>query len=60
MKTNYTKQRSKYKGMSREQIVQSMDIVELTRNVRRGGVDAITELKRRESLNIGVYSCQKS
>ena len=46
--TNYTTQRAKYKGMSREQIVQSMDIPELRKNARKGGVDAIAELKRRE------------
>ena len=48
MKIDYTTQRAKYKGVTRQQIVQSMDIKELKRNAKHGGVDAIAELKRRE------------
>jgi len=48
MKIDYTAQRAKYKGMSRYEIVQSMDITELHRNAKKGGVDAIEELARRE------------
>ena len=49
MKINYTEQRTKYKGMSRNEIVRSMDEIELRRNARKGGKDAIEELTRRES-----------
>ena len=48
MKIDYTAQRAKYKGMTRQQIVQSMDIKEVIRNAKHGGVDAIAELERRE------------
>ena len=47
MKINYTEQRAKYKGMSRDEIVKSMDDAELRRNARRGGADSIIELERR-------------
>ena len=49
MKINYPEQRAKYKGMSRDEIVQSMSDAEVRRNVRKGGVDAIEEQKRREA-----------
>lgn len=48
MKIDYPSQRAKYKGMTREQIVRSMSLKELTRNARSGGVDAIEELTRRK------------
>jgi hypothetical protein len=47
------KQREKakktYKGMTTEQIVRGMDIKELERNARKGGVAAQAEMERREA-----------
>ena len=43
-------QRAKYDGLTPAQMCQAMDIKELTKNARRGGVAAIAELERRTEL----------
>ena len=50
MKTDYAAQRAKYRNMTRDEIVRSMSLSELKMNTRRGGVDSITELTRREGV----------
>ena len=50
MKTDYAAQRAKYRNMTRDEIVRSMSLSELKMNARRGGVDSITELTRREGM----------
>ena len=50
MKTDYAAQRAKYRNMTRDEIVRSMSLSELKINARRGGVDSITELTRREGM----------
>ena len=49
-KIDYAAQRAKYRNMSRDEIVKSMDDTELRICARRGGVDAIAELTRREGV----------
>ena len=41
-------QRHRWDGMTPAQMCEAMDIKELTKNARRGGVAAIAELERRE------------
>ena len=43
-------QRHRWDGMTPAQMCEAMDMKELSKNARRGGVAAITELERRLSL----------
>ena len=44
--------RVKYQGMTAEEMCRAMDMKELERNARRGGVAAIAEVERRMAESI--------
>ena len=50
-KSLYTNRRAAYQNMNVEEILESMGNTKLRKNAARGGIAAIAELKRRESVS---------